>query len=137
MSLKMSGIQSIMGCYRMKITKRQLRRIIKEVMVDEPIRMRGGDSFPPRALAGNKTAPEPKPMPGSFSDTIVLSPAGDSVLVKGKETEITDVPITLEVITGFGMSDTDADNLIFALEDQMSDGYVELVVSYEDGKWGW
>lgn len=121
----------------MKITKRQLRRIIKEVMADEPIRMRGGDSFPPRALAGNKTSPGPKPMPGSFKDTIVLSPEGDSVLVKGEETYIQDVPYSLEIMTGFGMSDTDADNLIFALEDQMADGYVELVVSYENGKWGW
>ena len=45
--------------------------------------------------------------------------------------------MTLEVMTGFGMSDSDADNLIFSLEDQMSDGYVELEVSYKNGKWGW
>ena len=124
----------------MKITKKQLRRIIREAMADEPIRMIPGDSFSPsqlRALAQKKTASKPKPMPGSFKDTIILSPAGDSVLVKGEETEIEDVPITLEVMTGFGMSDSDADNLIFSLEDQMSDGYVELEVSYKNGKWGW
>ena len=124
----------------MKITRHQLRRIIKEAMADEPIRMIPGDSFSPsqlRALAQKKTASKPTPMPGSFKDNIVLSPAGDSVLVKGEETEIEDVPMTLEVMTGFGMSDSDADNLIFSLEDQMSDGYVELEVSYKNGKWGW
>jgi hypothetical protein len=66
-----------------------------------------------------------------------MSPNGDSVLVDGMETYITDVPQQLEHVSGFPMSDTDGDNLIFALEDQMSGGYVELSVEYENGKWSW
>ncbi len=71
-----------------------------------------------------------------FSDVIVMSPNGDSVLVDGSETYIQDVPQQLELM-GFPMSDTDADNLIFALEDQFESGYVELSVTFENGKWSW
>jgi hypothetical protein len=116
----------------MKITKRQLRRIIKEAMKDEPIRMASGNSF-------SKAWPSNVTQRGSseYRDTIVMSPNADSVLVNGRETYVEDVPQELSIASGFPMSDTDADNLIFVLEDQMSDGYVELEVSYENGRWGW
>ena len=117
----------------MKITKRQLRRIIKEAMKDEPIRMAPGDSF-------SRTSPGPIPwQKGSseYRDTIVMSPNADSVLVNGTETYVEDVPQELSIASGFPMSDTDANNLIFVLEDQMSGGYVELGVKYENGKWSW
>ena len=116
----------------MKITKKQLRRIIKEVVDDQPIRMRSGDSF-------SKTWPSHVTRKGSseYKDTIVMSPNGDSLLVNGTETYVEEVPQELSIASGFPMNDTDSDNLIFALQDQMSDGYVELVVSYENGKWSW
>jgi len=38
---------------------------------------------------------------------------------------------------GFPIKGTDADNLIFALQDQFDSGYVELKVTYENGKWSW
>ena len=117
----------------MKITKRQLKRIIREAIKDEPIRMASGDSF-------SRTSPGPIPwQKGSseYRDTIVMSPNADSVLVNGAETYIEDVPQELSIASGFPMSDIDSDNLIFALEDQMSDGHVELGVAYENGKWSW
>ena len=116
----------------MKISKRQLRRIIKEAMKDAPIRMASGDSF-------SKDWPSNVTQRGSseYSDTIVMSPNADSVLVNGTETYIEDVPQELSIASGFPMSDTDANNLIFVLEDQMSGGYVELGVKYENGKWSW
>ena len=46
------------------------------------------------------------------------------------------MPQELELM-GFPIEGTDADNLIFALEDQFNDGYVELKVTYENGKWSW
>ena len=116
----------------MKITKGQLRRIIKEAMKDEPIRMAPGDSF-------SKAWPSNVTQRGSseYRDTIVMSPNADSVLVNGRETYVEDVPQELSIASGFPMSDTDANNLIFVLEDQMSGGYVELGVKYENGKWNW
>ena len=71
-----------------------------------------------------------------FRDVIVMSPNGDSVLVDGNEVYVQDVPQQLDMM-GFPMSDTDADNLIFALEDMVADGYVELMVTFEDGTWSW
>ena len=117
---------------KVKITKRQLRRIIREAIKDEPIRMASGDSF-------SKAWPSNVTQRGSseYSDTIVMSPNADSVLVNGKETYVEDVPQELSIASGFPMSDTDANNLIFVLEDQMSGGYVELGVKYENGKWNW
>jgi hypothetical protein len=73
----------------------------------------------------------------SFYDTIVMSPNGDSVLVDGLETRPEDVPSQLHHASGIKMSDVDADNLIFVVEDQMMSGYVELGVEYKDGKWSW
>ena len=116
----------------MKITKRQLRRIIKEAMKDEPIRMAPGDSF-------SKAWPSNVTQRGSseYRDTIVMSPNADSVLVNGRETYVEDVPQELSIASGFPMEGNDPDNLIFALEEMMQDGYVELEVTYKNGHWGW
>ena len=121
----------------MKITKRQLRRIIKEVIDDQPIRMISGDSF--------TTSQDPKRPWGSsagkneetFSDVIVMSPNADSVLIDGEEVYIENVPRQLEAVSGFPMEGNDPDNLIFALEEMQQDGYIELMVTYENGRWGW
>ena len=99
----------------MKITRRQLRQIIKEAY-EETAEMAEDRSY--------------------FRDVIVMSPNGDSVLVDGNEVYVQDVPQQLDMM-GFPMSDTDADNLIFALEDMVADGYVELMVTFEDGTWSW
>tara|TARA_Y100001970_G_C14254249_1_gene874010 strand:- start:5748 stop:6047 length:300 start_codon:yes stop_codon:yes gene_type:complete len=99
----------------MKITRRQLRQIIKEAY-EETAEMAEDGSY--------------------FRDVIVMSPNGDSVLVDGNEVYVQDVPQQLDMM-GFPMSDTDADNLIFALEDMVADGYVELMVTFEDGTWSW
>ena len=100
----------------MKITRKQIRQIIKEASWGETADYKEDGSY--------------------FSDVIVMSPNGDSVLVDGSETYIENVPQQLELM-GFPMSDTDADNLIFALEDQFNSGYVELSVTFENGKWSW
>lgn len=99
----------------MRITRKQLRQIIKEAY-GATAEMAEDGSY--------------------FRDVIVMSPNGDSVLVDGEETYTHDVPQQLDGM-GFPMSDTDADNLIFALEDMMDDGYVELEVTYENGAWSW
>jgi hypothetical protein len=118
---------------KMKITKRQLRRIIKEAMKDEPTRMASGDAF-----SRVSTGPIPWQKGSSeYSDTIVMSANADSVLVDGKETYVEDVPQQLAIVSGFPMEGNDPDNLIFALEEMMQDGYVELEISYENGQWGW
>jgi len=113
----------------MRITKKQLRRIIKEAIAES----RPLVPQDPNRPWGSYSQKEDE----SFRDVIVMSPNGDSVLVDGMETYIYDVPQQLEYASGFPMSDTDGDNLIFALEDQMSGGYVELSVTYENGKWSW
>ncbi len=105
----------------MKITKRHLRRLIREVFLE---------SEQPWGSYAEKSS-------NSYSDVITMSPNGDSVLVDGMETYITDVPQQIEHASGFPMNDTDGDNLIFALEDQMSSGYVELSVEYNNGEWSW
>ena len=119
----------------MKITKRQLRRIIREAMKDEPIRMRSGDSFSSPSATPQSHA-KMKDDGSYYQDVIVMSPNADSVLVDGEEVYVQNVPDHLDAV-GFPMNDTDADNLIFALEDQFNDGYVELQVTYENGKWSW
>ena len=113
----------------MKITKRQLKRIIRETISESRPLV---PQDPKRPWGSYSQAGD-----DSFRDTIIMSPNGDSVLVDGMETYVWDVPQQLEHVSGFPMNDTDGDNLIFALEDQMADGYVELTVSYENGKWGW
>ena len=100
----------------MKITRKQLRQIIKEAY-EETAEMAEDGSF--------------------FSDVIVMSPNGDSVLVDGNEVYIQDVPRQLEMM-GFPMTGNDPDNLIFALEEMMEhEGYVELEVTFENGTWSW
>ena len=100
----------------MKITRKQLRQIIKEVSYGETAQTSDDGSY--------------------FRDVIVMSPNGDSVLVDGNEVYIDQVPYQLELM-GFPMTGNDPDNLIFALEEMMADGYVELMVTYEDGTWSW
>lgn len=99
----------------MKITRKQIRSILKEVY-EETAEMKDDGSY--------------------FRDTIVMSPDGDSVLVDGNETYVEEVPRQLELM-GFPMNETDGDNLIFALEEMMAAGYVELMVTYENGRWSW
>ena len=99
----------------MKVTKKQLRSIIREAM----------KSYAKMADDGSY-----------YEDVIVMSPNGDSVLLDGQEVYIQDVPRQLELM-GFPIEGTDADNLVVALEDQFRDGYVELKVTYENGKWSW
>ena len=99
----------------MKISERQLRSLIREAM----------KSYAKMADDGSY-----------YEDVIVMSPNGDSVLVDGEETYVQDVPNQLDAM-GFPIKGTDADNLIFALQDQFDSGYVELKVTYENGKWSW
>lgn len=122
----------------MRITKRQLRRIIREAMADEPIRMIPGDSFSSPSRSGQLKSYAQMEDDGSYyKDVIVMSPNGDSVLVDGNETYIQDVPQQLENM-GFPMMGNDPDNLIFTLESMLEhDGYVELEVIYKDGIWSW
>ena len=76
--------------------------------------------------------------PDYFNETIVSGAEGDTVMFDGEETYIQDIPEAIKLRTGFPMSETDADNLIFALEDQYTDsGSVELEVTYENDKWSW
>ena len=119
----------------MKITKRQLRDLIREAIKDEPIRMRSGDSFSSPNSTSRSYA-KMKDDGSYYEDVIVMSPNGDSVLVDGEEVDIQDVPNHLEKM-GFPMKGNDPDNLIFALEESMVDGYVELAIKYENGVWSW
>jgi hypothetical protein len=119
----------------MKITRLHLRRIIRESLNemhpgdwDKP----GVEKDPQRPWGTYAEKSEE-----SFYDVIIMSPNGDSVLVDGMETYAQDVPSQLQHASGIKMSDVDADNLIFALEDQLESGYVELGVEYKDGKWSW
>ena len=140
----------------MKITKRQLRRIIREALDDDffnqvnpklprgdqPIEVVDEVEWEGDYGFGSKDPQRPwgsyaEKGEGSYGDVIVMSPNGDSVLVDGRETYIQDVPSQLQHASGFEMSDVDADNLIFALENQQQDGYVELGVVYKNGEWGW
>ncbi len=105
----------------MKITRQQIRKIIQEALNESPRRF--GDYS--------------KKDSNSYRTVITMSPEGDSAIVDGIETYIDDVPQQLEILSGFSMEGNDPDNLIFALEEMMQDGYVELAVSYENGQWGW
>ena len=143
----------------MIISRKKLRQIIKEVIISEagdPTLPRAddeqfatvvdlSDSDPwhdqdaPRVKHGQPSYGETadyKDDGSYFRDVIVMSPNGDSVLVDGSETYVQDVPRQLELM-GFPMKGNDADNLIFALEEMMADGYVELMVTYENGVWSW
>ena len=117
----------------MKITKSQLRRIIKEVMADEPIRMIPGDSFDAEMMKQRRSK---KIAPSDFRDTIVMSPAGDSVLVGGQETSLDNVEDTLEALSGQTLGYGDVAKLEALLKKQMAAGYVEIPISWSPNT-GW
>ena len=91
----------------MKITKRQLRSIIKE------------------AIQG-----------GNYSTVIVMSPTGDSVLVDGQEVDPRSIAYELEVASGQSVPSTMARDLENKLMSQMRTGYVEMPVSWSPST-GW
>jgi len=70
-----------------------------------------------------------------FSDTIVMSPNGDSMLVDGLETYVQDVPSQLEYASGFPVPDMIGDVMVTELENQEQSGYVEMGVEYKNGEW--
>lgn len=105
----------------MKVTKKQLRKIIRESILAEQPRPWGSYS---------------SKSDDSFSDVIVMSPNGDSVLVDGMETYTQDVPSQLEYVSGFHVPDMIANVLVTELERQMQqEGYVEMSVEYKNGEW--
>jgi len=122
----------------MKITKRQLRRIIIEAMDDEPIRMIPGDSFEAQpAAAGNKyLGRSQQTSKRGYKTTITLSPTGDSLLVSGGETELDFVPSALYIASGQRVPGALGDAMIDKIEKQMASGYVEIPVSWSpDAGW--
>lgn len=113
--------------------KESIRRMIREAMTDEPIRMIPGDSFD----AGvSKSRRSKKTSPSEFRDTIVMSPAGDSVLVGGQETSPDNVDAALEVLSGQTMGYGDMAKLEALLKKQMASGYVEIPISWSQSS-GW
>ena len=70
-----------------------------------------------------------------FSDTIMMSPNGDSMLVDGLETYTQDVPSQLEYVSGFPVPDMIGDVMMTELENQEQSGYVEMGVEYKNGEW--
>ena len=70
-----------------------------------------------------------------FSDTIMMSPNGDSMLVDGLETYTQDVPSQLEYVSGFPVPDMIGDVMMTELERQEQSGYVEMGVEYKNGEW--
>ena len=117
----------------MRITRRQLRRIIKEVMADEPIRMIPGDSLDAEIMKQRRSK---KTASSDFRDTIVMSPAGDSVLVGGQETSPDDVEGTLEALSGQMLGYGDVAKLEALLKKQRAAGYVEIPISWSPNT-GW
>ena len=115
----------------MKITKRQLRRIIREAMIDEPIRMIPGDSFPTNAFKSKRPQAS-----GEFRDTIVMSPVGDTLLVGGQEVALQNVVKELEIQTGQPMSAMQAGDINAKLLRQYGQGHVELPISWSQNT-GW
>ena len=91
----------------MRLTKRQLRRIIKEAL-------QGGD----------------------YSSVIVMSPAGDSVLVDGREVDPRSIAYELEVASGQSVPSDISKDLENKLMMQMRSGYVEMPVSWSPNT-GW
>ena len=85
----------------MKITKRQLRRIIKEAIQGE-----------------------------TWSTVIVMSPNFDSVLVKGREVDPRNIVNELEVASGQSIPPDEAKDLEEELMKQFSREYVELPVAW-------
>ena len=122
----------------MKITKRQLRRIIREAMADEPIRMLPGDSFEAQpGTAGNKhLGRSQQTSKRGYKTTITLSPTGDSLLVSGGETELDFVPSALYIASGQKVPEALGDAMIDKIEKQMASGYVEVPISWSPST-GW
>ena len=114
----------------MKITKRQLRRIIKEAMADEPIQQIPGDHFSRKSDYSKKTVGK------SYSDVIVMSPAGDSVLVMGMEVDPSSISYELQVASGQKMPMSVAEKLRSELDRQLRSGYVEMPISWSPNT-GW
>ena len=113
----------------MKITKGQLRRLIRESLGDE-FGPGGADDNRPWGSYAEKSGAD-------YSDVITMSPNADSILVDGRETYIRSAPDQLEASSGVPMLPDTADALIAELERQWESGYVELGVEYKDGKWSW
>ena len=119
----------------MRITKGKLRRIIREAILRE----QSSDMFKWQTAFEDEPS-EPSKLAAKqgkdyYSDTIVMSPTGDSVLVNGEETYPQDVPNKLEVDTGFKMDPASAKGLVDELQKQFDSGYVELPVQFKQGKW--
>ena len=91
----------------MKITKKQLRRIIKEVLQGE-----------------------------NYRTVIVMSPTGDSVLIDGQEVDPRSIAYELEVASGQDVPPAMARDLENRLMSQMRTGYVEMPVSWSPNT-GW
>lgn len=131
----------------MKITKRQLRRILKEAISLQRLQDLEGrphtdlefqrdNSEASRAV--DKSRPwgsDAVATDDTFSDYIIMSPNGDSVLVDGLETYIDDVPSQLEHVSGFPVPDMIGDVMVTELENQRRSGYIEMAVKYKNGKW--
>jgi hypothetical protein len=116
----------------MRIKKSQLRRLIRESLDDWGM---GPDVIKdPKRPWGSEYAQKKE---DSFSDVILMSPHGDSVLVDGLETYIQDVPSQLEYASGFPVDDKTGAALVAELQRQEESGYVELGVEYKNGKWSW
>ena len=125
----------------MKITKRQLRRLIREAM-DDPIEFVdeiewGTDPYASKDPKRPWGSPTVQKEEDSFWDVIQMSPHGDSVLVDGLETYIQDVPQQLEYASGFPLDDKTGAALVAELERQEASGYLELGVEYKNGQWSW
>ena len=104
------------------VNEQKLRDVVRKLLFEDPKRPWGSYSEKKQDY---------------FRDVLTMSPNGDSVLVDGMETYTWDVPQQLEQVSGFPMSNIDGDSLIGTLDKQMSNGYVELSVKYENGKWSW
>ena len=118
----------------MKITKRQLRRIIREAMVDEPLRMIPGDSLDAEMLRSRR--PEKSQAFGGFRDTIVMSPAGDALLVGGQEVALQNAVKELEIQSGQPIPAMQAGEINAKLLRQYGQGYVEIPISWSPNA-GW
>ena len=85
----------------MKITKSQLRRIIREAIQDE-----------------------------TWSTVIRMSPNFDSVMVKGREVDPRNIVNELEVASGQSIPPDEAKGLEAELMKQFNRGYVEMPVAW-------
>ena len=86
----------------MKITKGQLRRIIREAIQDE-----------------------------TWTTVIRMSPNGDSVLVKGREVDPRSIAYELEAASGQSIPPDEAKDLEEELMKQFNRGYVEMPVAWK------